>query len=167
MTVQQLIAQQSPIHIGVEDQHDGMPIIELTMQYINVFQIQCIIYSLENMLYRFKNTAVPYYTIINDTVNEINISMEELEGNTVVCRLGANLIQANSNTLIEQMIGSLDENTMDVTIDMEIPLHAIDSPVLGPFIQRVNYRYIFSFRIETSTIPDWNQVLQDLELMTA
>lgn len=159
--------QQHSIRIGVEDRHSGMSIIELSMQYINVAQINRIIYALENMIYRFKNTAVPYYTIIIDTINAINNDMEELEGNTVICRLDANLLQHNANELAEEMIGQLDESTLDASIDMEIPMFALDSPALDPFIQRVNRRFIFSVGIRSSHTPDWNQVLHDLELMTA
>ena len=154
------------LYLSVCDATKSSAIIEVKMQYISISQIYYMIEALEIMLDRFKHSAVSYCSIINDTVNTINSIMAEVEHNTVFCALCPYLQQHDADSITDEFIGSLDENTLKATIDIEVPSHAIDSTSLQPFLYRVHGRNIFSFEIQSAVTPNWNHVLQDLEIQT-
>lgn len=151
------------VHLGITDYSSGSTVIEVNIQFITVSHIYLMIEALQTMLQRFKQTAVPYYTIINDTINTLNLNMSELEGNTAYCTLSANYQQHGA--IAEEMIGSMDEDTMNATIDMEIPMNALDSTSLVPFLYTANDRYFFSYEVQSAAVPNWTHVLRDLELL--
>lgn len=152
------------LRIGVTDSTAGGTIIEIRLQYINVYQLYLIIGALQRMLERFKETAEPYYAIINDTINTMNLLVSEQEGNTVFCSICPNLQHHNADAIAAEMIGSLNEDTMDITIDSEVPVDSLDSEALAPFLYSVNQRRIFSYGVQSPVEPQWTQVLRDLEL---
>jgi hypothetical protein len=152
------------LQIGVSDSRTGGTIIEVRLQSINVYQLYLIIGGTQRMLERFKQTAEPYYAIINDTINDMNLLLSEVEGNTVMCSISRNLLAHNAEALTEEWIGSMDEDTMDANIDIEVPVNSIDSEALVPFLYNVNQRRIFSYRVQSPVEPQWTQVLRDLEL---
>jgi hypothetical protein len=152
------------LRIGVSDSATGGDIIEVRLQYISVYQLYLIIEAMQNMLERFKHTAEPYYTIINDTINTMNLLLSEVEGNTVFCSISRNLQSDHVEAITAEFIGSLDENTMDITIDSEVPLYAHNLESLTPFLYTVNQRRIFIYGIQSPVEPQWTQVLRDLEL---
>jgi hypothetical protein len=151
------------LHIGVSDSLIGGDIIEIKMQHIDVYQIYIIIGALEKMLTRFKETAEPYYAIMIDTIDTMNILLSEVEGNSVFCGLSANMQCPHAGAIAEEFIGSLDEDTMDVTIDSETPACEIDSESLEPFLHTINNRRIFSYGIQSAIEPPWTEVLRVLE----
>jgi hypothetical protein len=153
------------IHLGITDSRSGSTVIEVKTQFITVSHIYLIIEALQTMLQRFKQTTVPYYTIINDTINTLNASMFELEGNTAYCTLSSNFQYHNAEAIADAFIGSMDEETMDATIDMEVSMDALDSNSLIPFIHIVNQRHIFSYEIQSAALPDWNNVLRELDVL--
>jgi hypothetical protein len=160
-----MTAHRYIIHLGITDARSGSTIIEIYTQSITVSHIYLIIEALQTMLHRFKQTAVPYYTIMNDTINTLNVTMSELEGNTAYCTLSPNFQYHNASAIAEEFIGSMDEDTLDATIDMEVPIDALDSNSVVPFLYTVNHRPIFSYEIQSAELPNWNDVLRDLDLL--
>ena len=154
------------IQLGVTDSMSGSTVIDVTVRHITISHIYLMIEALQSMIQRFKTTTVPYITILNDTVNTMNASMSELEGNNAYCTLSLNYQQHDAATVADQIIGSMDEDTMDATIDMDVPVNALDSNSLVPFLYTVNRRHIFSYGIQSVSLPDWNDVLRDLNLLT-
>ena len=152
------------LRIGVTDSTAGGTIMEVRLQSINVYQLYLIIGVLQQMLERFKQTAESYYVIINDTINDMNLLLSEVEGNTVFCSICPNLQHHHAEAISADMIGSIDEDTMDITIDSEVPVDSLDSEALAPFLYSVNQRRIFSYGVQSPVEPQWTQVLRDLEL---
>jgi hypothetical protein len=152
------------LRIGVTDSTAGGTIMEVRLQSINVYQLYLIIGVLQRMLERFKQTAESYYVIINDTINDMNLLLSEVEGNTVFCSICPNLQHHRAEAITAEMIGAIDEDTMDITIDSEVPVDSLDSEALAPFLYSVNQRRIFSYGVQSSVEPQWTQVLRDLEL---
>jgi hypothetical protein len=151
------------VQIGVSDSTVGGDIIEVRMQYINTYQLFIIIGTLQNMLHRFKQTAESYYSIIIDTINDMNLLLSEVEGNTVFCSISRNLQSHHAEAFTDEWIGSLDEDTMDATIDSEVPMYVLDSESLGPFLYTVNQRRIFSYGVQSASDPNWTEILRELE----
>ena len=151
------------VHIGVSDSTVGGDIIEVRMQYMNTYQLFIIIGSLQNMIYRFKQTAEPYYDIINDIIHDMNLLLSEVEGNTVFCTISSNLQCHHAEAITEEWIGSLDEDTMDASINSEVPAYAVDSESLEPFLYNVHQRRIFSYGVQSIVEPNWTEILHELE----
>jgi hypothetical protein len=158
-----MTAPQYIIHIGISDSTVGGDIIEVRMQYINIYQLFVIIGSLQNMIHRFKQTTEPYYAIIVDTIHDMNLLLSEEEGNTVFCAISRNLQSHDAEAFTEEWIGSLDEDTIDATIDSEVPLYVLDSESLGPFLYTVNQRRIFSYGVQSDADPNWTEIMRELE----
>jgi hypothetical protein len=153
------------LYLGVSDATSGCTLMEVRIQYITVSHIYLMIEALQSMLHRFKTTTVPYYTIINDTINTLNANMSELEGNTAFCTMSANLQHQDAVAITDELIGAMDENTLDATIDSDVPTNALDSPSLVPFLYMANLRHIFSYGVQTAAAPDWTNVLRDLHIL--
>ena len=152
------------LNIGVSDSAAGGTVMEVRLQSINLYQLYLIIGALQSMLERFKQTAESYYVIINDTINDMNLLLSEVEGNTVFCSIGLNLQTHHAEAFTNEWIGAMDEDAMDVTIDIEVPVDSLDSEALAPFLYSVNQRRIFSYGVQSPVEPQWTQVLRDLEL---
>ena len=153
------------LHLGINDSHGGCALMEVRIQYITVSHIYLMIEALQSMLHRFKTTTVSYYTIINDTINMLNVTMSELQGNTAFCTLGSNLQHHDAVAITDELIGAMDEDTLDATIDSEVPTNALDSPSLVPFLYMANLRHVFSYGVQTAAAPDWTNVLRDLHIL--
>jgi hypothetical protein len=158
-----MTVQSYTLQIGVSDSMIGGDIIEINMRHIDVYQMYLIIGALEKMLTRFKQTTEPYYAIIMGTINTMNILLSEVEGNSVFCTLSQNMKCPHADAVAEEFIGSLDEDTMDITIDSETPTHEFDSESLEPFLHTINNRRIFSYAIQSTIEPPWTEVLRVLE----
>lgn len=152
------------VHVGLSDSAVGADIIEVRLQSINPYQLFLIIGGLQNMLNRFKQTTEPYYSIIVDTINDLNLLLSEVEGNTVFCAISPNFQCHNAEAITEEFIGSLDEDTMDATIISEVPFYSADSESLEPFLYTVHERRIFSYGVQSAADPNWTEILRDLEL---
>ena len=151
--------------IGVCDANKGGAVIDVKMQYISIAQIYIIIEMLQSMLDRFKQTAVPYYTIINDTVNTTNLVMSQIEYNTLFCSLCPNLGEHNAEAVADEFMSSLDERTLDVTIDIEAAESCLTSTTLRPYLYSINGRHIFSFSVQSTVSPNWIHILRDLDIL--
>ena len=152
------------LYLGIADATGGGAVMEVRIQYITVSHIYLMIEALQFMLHRFKTTTVSYYTIINDTINTLNLNMSELEGNTAYCTMSANL-QHHAAAITDELIGAMDEDTLDATIDSEVPMNALELPSLAPFLYMANLRHIFSYGVQSAAAPDWTNVLRDLHIL--
>ena len=92
------------LQVGVSDSTSGGNIIDINLQYISVAQMHFIIAELRIMMYCFKYTTTPYYTILTTAINQINRSLSEMEGNTIFCTLGQNLQGPDAENKVNQII---------------------------------------------------------------
>jgi len=154
------------LQLSVCDANKSGAIIHVKMQYISVSQIYLIIEVLQTMLESFKHTSTPYYTIIADTVNTLNNIMSEVEHNTVFCTLCPNLQANDAEIVADSFISSLDERTLDASIDIEAAESSLTSTVLRPFLYKLRDRDVFSYGVQSTTSPNWIHVLRDLDILS-
>lgn len=154
--------------ISTIDCNYGCNLLEIHAQYITVEQINILIEILQNMLNDLKRPNDSFYTILNHTINEINIRMCEMEGNTVFCTITENLQGRYTETMVNTMLGDCDLNTMDISISYWVQTAPGEhlSPSLYPYIQTIKNRALFSFEIQSDVAPNWNEVLNCLSIST-
>lgn len=154
--------------ISISDSNFGSELLEVHTQDINAEQINILIDVLSGMLNDFKSPHHSYCAIINQTMNEINLRMCEMEGNTTFCTLTTNLQGCDMFALTNNMFNDFDRNTMDISISywMEIVPGEKLNPSLCPYVQLVNNKQLFSFEITSDVPPNWNTVLTSLSIST-
>lgn len=152
--------------ISLTDANMGANILEVHTQHITAEQINMLIEILSDMLNDLKYPNDSYHTIIKNTINEINMRMCEMEGNTTFCTITENLQGRYAELVVNTIVDDCDMNTLDICISYWIQIAPGENfnPSLYPYVQVINNRPLFRFEIQSDVAPNWNDVLNLLSI---
>ena len=153
------------IIVSVVDSRGGMDVFDIKIQDITSDQFSVLLRLLYALRENLRTITQGYVSLITDTISIINVLMAENEGNNVYAIESSNFTRGETDVM-EDMIASCNKQTLDINLAYWLPDHTEECPSLGPFIEHINQRRLFSVDIYARNLPNWNTMLTELQLLS-
>ena len=148
------------VHITLVDSrgHHGT-VIEIHMSHMSAEQIRTILEILLTMMYNIRHSTLHYAIIICNTVNAINMVMDEMDNQTVFATLSPALQGPNGDAYAEELIRSLDDATTTAEMSVHIPEQEDHAHILDTFVTHTNNRHLFTVELQAASHLPWDTIV--------
>jgi hypothetical protein len=150
------------ISLGTLEMHANL--MEIHMQSITPERIHIIAELLLTMMHNLKHSTRSHYNTVLDTVNNINMMMNESMDNTVHCTTHSQLRAPDSADALNDLVDEMEEQDMILMICMKIPHRSIDSPLFAPVQYIDQNEYFIAIDARAAFQWPWSNILQELDI---
>ena len=150
------------ISLGTLELHANL--MEIHMQFITPEHIHIIVELLLTMMHNLKHSTTSHYTIVLNTVNSINMMMNDIANNTVHCTTHSQLQAPDSVDALNNLVDEMEEQDMTLMICIKIPHRSIDSPLLAPVRYHYENQYFIAIDTRTALQRPWSDILRELDI---